>query len=415
VWVTAPSDSGRYQDAVEQVATRPGSGSAIVIVAGDIEETSTRGVHIVIDPDGGFRVPELSLAGRAQLLDAEPADQLLDLLDDAAHTTYAETIDFPTLDLADDALVVVDDDIAVVGLDDNWLPPLDQAGDDQESSGALDTRDVPHAEEVAASRPPAAARSLAPDQDRYEDPPWRVLVRVCGEIAVEGGKSALAGPEAAAATFVTLHREADVDQIRDAIWGGRDVSRKRVRNVLANMRQALGKEMFYVSEGRLAAGEQCLTDHELIRRRLAYARHQPDPAAKVETLRGALEWVTGKVCSYPSRTRRTWSWIDFDNWIPTVESTVGAVAHELAALYLELGDAEGATWAAGRGIDAAGPREQLTVLLVRGYGLAGDDPAAAAALRAYERYMEDLGGADHSEELLELLDRFLPAGRARAS
>ena len=55
------------------------------------------------------------------------------------------------------------------------------------------------------------------------------------------------------------------------------------------------------------------------------------------------------------------------------------------------------------------------MLLVRGYVLAGDDPAAAAALRAYERYMEDLGGADHSGELLELLDRYLPAGRARAS
>jgi hypothetical protein len=55
------------------------------------------------------------------------------------------------------------------------------------------------------------------------------------------------------------------------------------------------------------------------------------------------------------------------------------------------------------------------VLLVRGYALAGDDPAAAAALRTYERYVEDLGGADHSEELLELLDRYLPAGRARAS
>jgi DNA-binding SARP family transcriptional activator len=68
----------------------------------------------------------------------------------------------------------------------------------------------------------------------------------------------LTGPDAAAATYVTLHREADVDQIRNAIWSGHDVSRKRVRNVLANVRRALGEEMYYVAEGRLAAGEQCV-------------------------------------------------------------------------------------------------------------------------------------------------------------
>jgi hypothetical protein len=91
------------------------------------------------------------------------------------------------------------------------------------------------------------------------------------------------------------------------------------------------------------------------------------------------------------------------------------VAHDLAALYLDIGDAAGATCAAARGIDATGPREQLTVLLVRGYALAGDAPAAAAALRAYERHMDDLGGTEHSEELLELLDRYLPARRGRAA
>jgi nucleoid-associated protein YgaU/DNA-binding SARP family transcriptional activator len=415
IWVTAPSDSARYRDVVEQVATRPGAGSAIVIVAGgDVDAPATGGLRIVIDSDGGFRVPELSLAGRAQLLHAEAADQVIDLLDDAAHTTFAETIDFPTPELDDDALVD-DEEVAIVGLDDDSSPPLGDTRQEQQPPSALDTAYAPSRDDRPATDLPASHRSLSPDQDRYEDPPWKVLVRVCGEIAVEGGKSTLTGPEAAAATYVTLHREADVDQIRNAIWSGQDVSRKRVRNVLANVRRALGEEMYYVSEGRLAAGEQCLTDHELIRRRLAYARHQTDPAARVETLRGALEWVTGKVCTYPSRTRRTWGWIDFDNWIPNIESTVGALAHDLAALYLELGDAEGATWAASRGIDATGPREQLTVLLVRGYALVGDDPAAAAALRAYERYMEDLGSVDHSEELLKLLDRYLPAGRIRAS
>ena len=411
VWVTTPSDSPHYLDAVEQVGTRPGAGSAIVIAAGETDTAIGHGIRIIVAADGTFRVPELGLSGQAQLLEVEAATQVLDLLDDAAHTAVAQTFEFPVP--GDDVDAETGEEIIVQWPDDTWATHGHQEVLDWPDGGINGNTDSAAADTDNTGVP--VSSRLSPAVDRYEDPPWSVLVRVCGEIAVEGGKSVLTGPEAAVATFVALHRQADIDQIRDAIWGGRDVTRKRVRNVVANVRRALGEHLYYPIESRLAVGERCLTDLEVIRRRLAYAHHQSDLTARADTLRGGLEWVTGRVCSYPSTARRAWTWIDLDNWIPTIESTVGAVAHDLAALYLDLGDAAGVTWAAARGIDATGPREQLTVLLVRGYALAGDAPAAAAALRAYERHMDDLGGTEHSEELLELLDRYLPARPGRAA
>jgi hypothetical protein len=401
VWVTPACDNPGFRAAVEQVGTRPGAGSAIVVVAEDTHATVGRGIRILLDADGSFHVPELGMSGRAQLLAQASATQALDLLDDADHTAVAQTFDFPPPEPhivpADRDRLDVDDNSEVTVTID-WTP-------DANLDLPLDPAPSPAAATIA---PPASGT-----EDRYEDSTWEVLVRVCGEIHVEGGKDTLPPRESSVATFVALHGQADVDQVRDAVWGGGEVTRKRVQNVVSNMRRALGDAIHYTSEGRLKANrDRLITDLELIRRRLAYARHQTDPRQRADTLRGALEWVTGKVCTYPSTARRSWTWIDLDNWIPTVESTVGTVAHDLAALCLELDEPEGAVWAAQRGIEATGPREQLTVLLVRGYEMAGDAPAAAAALRSYERQMDELGGVEHSESLLELLDRFLPPDRA---
>ncbi len=366
VWVCAPSDNPRYHAALEHVGTRPGAGSAIVVAGGS---DLGYGLRVVLAADGTFNIPDLGLSGRAQQLSAHAAGQLVELIDDAEHLNVAQTFEFPA--------------------------PAD---------------DDPTTEEDTA-----AVSSPIHDRDNYIDPDWDVLVRVCGEIHVEGGTDRLPPRETAVATFVALNGTVDIDQIRDAIWGGESVSRKRVQNVISTVRRTLGDAIRYVDEGRLGAGPQLVTDLDLIRRRLAYARHQTDPAARAQTLHEALEWATGKVCTYPSTARRSWTWIDLDNWISTVESLVGTVAYDLGTLYLNLGDPDGATWAARRGIDATGPREQLTLLLVKGYELAGDAPAAAAALRSYERHMDDLGADEHSEALLAAMDRHLTPRPGRAA
>lgn len=179
------------------------------------------------------------------------------------------------------------------------------------------------------------------------------------------------------------------------------------------MRSTLGDAIRWVDEGRIAAGDTMVTDLELIRRRLAYAARQTDPAAKAATLHGGLEWVTGRVCTYPATGG--WTWIDLDNWIPQVESLVGTLACDLARLRLDLHDPEAACWAASQGIAATGQREHLTVLLARGYEQAGDAPAARAALTSYLSYAAELGVDDHSDDLLDLIDRYPPTARSRAA
>jgi hypothetical protein len=156
-----------------------------------------------------------------------------------------------------------------------------------------------------------------------------------------------------------------------------------------------------------------ITDLELIRRRLAYAARQSAPAVKTATLHGGLEWVTGRVCTYPATGG--WTWIDLENWIPQVESLVGTLACDLARKYLDLRDPGAACWAASQGIDATGQREHLTVLLARGYEQAGDAPAAGAALASYLSYAAELGIDEHSDDLRDLLDRYPPPVRDRAA
>jgi len=251
--------------------------------------------------------------------------------------------------------------------------------------------------------------------DSYDDPDYTVVVRLCGEIRVEGGKARLPHRETAVTAYVALHGEVDLDQIRDAVWGGVDVSRKTVQNAISTSRRTLDGAVRAVEDGRVAPGEGMITDLELIRRRVAYATHQSDPQAKTVTLRGALEWATGRVCTYPAAASRSLTWIDLENWAAHAESIVGAVACDLAHLCLDLGDGAGACWAAQRGIDATSPRDELTVLLVRGYEQDGDESAARAALRSYTRYSTEMVVDEHSEDFRALLDRYLPASSRAAS
>lgn len=362
VWITAHHDHPHYQATIEAVAARPGSGSAIVVAGDD----PGHGLRIDLAADGTFEIPDLGLTGTAQQIQRETVDQVVDLLEDADNMVVAQTFDFPATTTG-----LVDDESAVV------------------ASAIVD--------------------------DTYEDPAFDVIVRVCGAIQVQGGKEPLNARETAVAAYIALNGERDLSQIRDAVWDGADVSVKRVRNVISSLRLKVGDAIYYPEPGRLRAGDNLVTDLELIRRRLAYAQHQVDPEARAATLRGALGWVTAKVCTFSTTASGNWGWIDIDNWTANAESLVGAVASELATLYLDLDDSDGAGWAAQHGITATGPREQLTLLLVQAYELAGDEPAAAAALRSYQRHIDDLGLDAMSEPLAEALARHLPGRRDRAA
>jgi nucleoid-associated protein YgaU len=374
VWVTDRIDHPHLRDMVDTVSHRPGASSVLLVVG----EDAGVGLRIELDADGAFAIPDLGLTGQAQQIEAPTVDQAAELLADAEHLPVAQTLDFP-------------------GTDDPDRPA-----------------DPPTREEGAGDRhEPSRPTPFVGDGDDYRDPDFDVLVRVCGDIHVEGGTERLANLETAVTVYVALHGETTVERIRDAVWNGTAVSHKRVRNVISNARSILGDAIRWVDEGRIAAGDGLLTDLELVRRRLAYASRQTVPEAKATTLHGALEWVAGRVCTSPASNG--WTWIDLENWIPQAESLVGTAACDLARLCLELGDPEAACWAASQGIAATGQRDHLAVLLARGYEQAGDAPAARATLTSYLSYAAELGVDEHSNDLHELLDRYVPAAPRRAA
>jgi len=374
VWITGPSGDPAYRDLVEVANANPGTGSAVVVVGAD----PGCGLRIQLGANGEFEIPELGLRGQAQRLDASVTGQLIDLLDDA------DTLEHHT------TLILPDGDAGRVG----------GSPEQTESShvGGGVTGPVPETD----------------DQD-YEDPSFEVLVRVCGPIKVEGGSADLPQRETAVAAFVAFNGEVDIERIRDAVWAGAGVSLKRTRNVISTVRQAIGDAIVFTPDHRLTGGPGLITDLELIRRRLIHAERQTNRQRMADTLEGALEWVSGRVCWYPNRGRRCWTWLELDNWISHIEAVVATAASRLGRAYLDLGDGEGAADAARRGAEAVGRRDELTIIEVRGYELAGDDASARSTVRSHESYLNELGVDEVNDELLELLDRYATPARHKMS
>lgn len=64
VWFTGASPGSRYREALEAVASRPGAGTAMVVVGDD----PGCGLRIRLDGQGGFEIPDLQLSGTARTL-----------------------------------------------------------------------------------------------------------------------------------------------------------------------------------------------------------------------------------------------------------------------------------------------------------------------------------------------------------
>jgi nucleoid-associated protein YgaU len=385
VWVTEGADHPAYADAVQAIARRPGAGSAVVVVGSD----AGTGLRIYLDGHGGFEIPELGLSGAAQGVGADVVEQIADLLDDAETPAGSTVVTLPP----------------VCTLDDDDHPSDAETLDSSESAtaarGQLSLQGHPG---------PEPEHEVASYEDQHRD----LLVRVCGPIGIDGGRNKLPQRETSVVAYVALNGGADIDRIRDAVWAGVAVSRKRVQNVISTVRASVGDAIAWSGTGRLVAGAGLVTDLELIRRRMAFADHQQDPERKIQVLEGALDLVTGQACYYPSSRKRLWTWVSLDNWRVYVESVVGSLTSQLARLYLDVGNGNGACRVASKGSDAIGRRDELTILLVRGYELQGDEAAARSVVRAHEQYLDELGVEEFNEDLLELLDQYAAPARHKA-
>lgn len=238
---------------------------------------------------------------------------------------------------------------------------------------------------------------------RYVDPPFDILVRVLGDIEVVGGHQPLTPKPTAIVSYLALNSPASAERVENAIWSApTENRRKRLANTVSDTRNALGAEHLpAATDGKYRVGDRVITDLELLERRLDAAREQPCELA-TETLRGALDLVTGPVFTYRHADRHAFTWVDTENWISATELKVTALAEDLVERYLHLGDYDSAAWAAKRGLAAVPTHARLTAALMRVYDAAGDQHAALTVYESYVSALEALDLDDGDPDLADL-------------
>ena len=254
------------------------------------------------------------------------------------------------------------------------------------------------AENEADDDAPASATSDGP----YTDPECDVMVCVLGDIRIAGGRRPLTPLQTAVVTYIALHSPTAAERVEDAVWTTPTANRrKRLANTVSEARSALGAEHFPVAaDGRYSVGPRVITDLAIAEARLAHARAQPADDA-IEMLRGALELVSAPPFSYRAADRTSFVWVDLENWAVNAELLVIEAAVLLAELCLARGDTEGAAWAATRGLVASPAHSQLTELLMRAHASGGDRRAAE---RVYANHVNALHALDLDEVAESTLD-----------
>lgn len=266
--------------------------------------------------------------------------------------------------------------------------------------------DEPSPDEL--DREPAPTIStVSSNGQKYMDPDFDVLVRVLGQVDVEGGSRSLKPKQLAVLTFVATHPGCSPEQLEEALWPDPiETSRHRLHIALSQVRSALGADqlpnMDETAGYRVA--DTVRTDLELFESRVAAAEGRPADEA-VEILRGALELVTGPPFTYRARGRQSFTWIDTEHWMSKTEALVVKAAWTMWNLCSEAGDCDGAIWAAHQGLLASPTNTELTDCLLRAHLARGDRSAAETVYRSHLRALDQLDLGDPEESTIELWER----------
>jgi nucleoid-associated protein YgaU/DNA-binding SARP family transcriptional activator len=228
------------------------------------------------------------------------------------------------------------------------------------------------------------ANPLAPEKAPLaacdEPPAYDVLVRLLGDIVVEGGE--LLKPKATAVvSYLALHRSVTTGRLEEACWFGSDGSShtKRIHDTMAEVRSALGSQHFPANRsGRYVAGTRVRTDLELFDWRVHQAADLP-PGEAVEQYRTALDLVTGKPFSYPNVARASYGWVDFEHHATTWELRATGVAQACAEMYIDMGNPASAIAMLSKLVQTIPLSSALVESLMRAH-IADDDCARAEAV-----------------------------------
>ncbi len=326
--------------------------------------------------------------------------------DGAVATVRCETdaLNFEMVDLACTPQEVAADELAE-------MCRLLVATDSPEEQQLMDQLRADHA---AAASPngsePVADSGYAGDREiaapvPSEPPAYDVLVRLLGDITVEGGKP-LKPKASAVVSYLALHRTVTTERLEEACWFGSDGSshRKRLRDVMTEIRDALGSQHFPANRsGTYVAGQQVRTDLDLFEWHVQRAADL-EPAEAISHYRAALDLVTGKPFSYPNAARASYGWVDFEHHSTTWEYRVASVAQACAEQYLDAGQPGEAITMLRRFVQAIPLNSSVVEALMRAH-IADDDRAGAD--RVYREHatalqQAKLGDPEDSIEQLRL-------------
>jgi two-component SAPR family response regulator len=269
------------------------------------------------------------------------------------------------------------------------------------------------ADAVAAPVPAVREIGLAPAAERFEEPPWTLLVRVLGPVDVVDRLGQPVGFERAKAlelvVWLAEHRHHPTRSgARTALWES-DVRDATFANVVSDARRALARLVAPPPEeewiGRTYAEDlplhrAVITDVELVAARLDHGRRQPDHEA-VATLREGLALVRGMPYAGTS-----YLWPDGEA-LPSHHTVVVVhAALEMANRCLDVGDVDGVFWATAQGMRVLPAHDELVCLRMRAHSLQGNLAGVRREFECYERAVTaDAWGGDLSPKVTDLRRR----------
>lgn len=359
------------------------------------------------DPDHEALMPMVVIATKP------PPPELLDLLLDNRPSAVAVVV----ADVFEGALTTITSDEEMIHLDDVDLSFVPQQVDETalEDMGRLIciSEPDPEAEEdhregfdLDDAPPPAEAIEEVEPSEPASPPEYEILVRLLGDIRVEGGAKKLHPKPTAVLAYLALNRSVTSERLEEACWFGSNGTshRKRLRETMSICRDAIGSHHLPPNErGTYVIGDAVRTDVELFDWHVAQAVHQ-GPADAVESYRTALDLVTGRPFSYGNQARASYGWVDFEHHATTWELRIAGVAKALTELCIDLGQPGTAVDDLRRLLQAAPLNGGVVAALMRAHIESGDRSAAEHVFQEHAAALEqaDLGDPDDQVEQLRL-------------
>lgn len=341
-----------------------GRPSAVAIVVADEFEGSATSIYC--DP-GALTLDDVDLSFAPQAVDADELEAMGRLL----------IFDDPPLTEGDDG----DDDPSEV-----------------ESEAGYRHGEDPSEIDANGAAPPEAAAIEPPDYD--------VLVRLLGDIRVDGGSKHLNPKPTSVVAYLALHRAVTSDRLEEACWFGANGTshRKRLRDVMTECRDALGSHHFPANrDGTYKAGPRIRTDLELFDWHVSRAADQEGPEA-MDSYRTALDLVNGKPFSYANAARMSFGWVDFEHHATTWEHRISGVAKAYTELCIDLDRHDDAIDLLRHLLQAVPLNGGIVEALMRVHLANGDRSSAEALYQEHAKALDkaDLGDPDEAVEQLRL-------------